>query len=90
LEDRAVSDAKLGGVGGFIAAKRGTLASLEIGGLRQESVPATFSLESKGVLGGSDLAGNIGSQALAPYVLVTDYARKRIALLPRKAEEKAR
>jgi len=84
LEGREVKDAKLGGVGGFIAAKRGTLAWFEIGGLRQEQVVATFPLESKGVLGGERIDGSLGAEVLRPFVLVTDYARERVAFRARR------
>jgi hypothetical protein len=83
LEGREVQDAKLGGVGGFLAAKRGKLAWFEIGGLRQEQVSATFPLEGKGVLGGHRIDGSLGAEVLRPFVLVTDYARERIALRAR-------
>lgn len=83
LDDRELEEAKLGGVGGFIAAKRGKLAWFEIGGLRQEQVAATFPLESKGVLGGERIDGSLGAEVLRPYVLVTDYARERVAFRAR-------
>lgn len=83
LDGRAVQDAQLGGVGGFLAAKRGTLAWFEVGGLRQEDVGATFPLESKGVLGGTRIDGSLGAQVLRPFVLVTDYAGSRVALRQR-------
>lgn len=90
LEGRDTQDAKLGGVGGFIAVKNGTLAWFELGGLRQESVPATFPLESKGVLGGDRIDGSLGASVLKPYVLVTDYPHERLAFRPREVPANAR
>jgi hypothetical protein len=87
LEGRDVQDSKLGGVGGFIAAKTGKLAWFEFGGVRQVNVPATFSLETKGVLGGERVDGSIGAEVLRPFVLVTDYAHERVAFRPRAAVE---
>jgi predicted aspartyl protease len=86
LDGRDVSDAKLGGVGGFVAAKKGTLASFELGGVRRENVPAEFALEAKGVFAESSRAGNIGAGFLAQFVMVVDYSNKRIALRPRDAK----
>jgi len=90
LEGRDVQDAKLGGVGGFIAAKKGKLAWFELGGLRQENVLATFPLEAKGVLGGERIDGSIGQEALRPFVLVTDYAHERMAFRTRAVAPEAR
>ena len=86
LEGREVSDSKLGGVGGFVAAKQGRLASFELCGLRAEKVPADFALEAKGVYGDARTAGSIGAGFLAPYVVVTDYPNARLALRPRDAK----
>ena len=83
LEDRELQDAKLGGVGGFVAAKRGNLAWFELGGLRQQAVSATFPLESKGVLGGERIDGSLGAEVLRPFLLITDLGARRVAFRAR-------
>jgi hypothetical protein len=81
LEGRELHDARLGGVGGFVAAKAGQVAWFELGGLRQENVAATFATEKKGNFAKQELAGSIGSDMLRPFTLVLDYAQSRIAFV---------
>lgn len=77
-EGRSTADAKMGGVGGFVAAKSGRLSWFEVGGMRTEDVPAMFAVEAKGSFGEADRAGNIGVELLRPFVLWLDYGRGRI------------
>ena len=84
LEERELTDSKLGGVGGFIAAKSGKIAKLEVGGLTLEDVPASFALEAKGAYARADRAGTLGAGVLQRFVLVVDYGRQRMALLARE------
>jgi len=86
LEDRDLTDAKLGGVGGFVAAKKGTLATFELCGLRRENVPADFAIEAKGAFASSSHDGNIGARFLEQFLIVADYAGERIALTPHAAK----
>lgn len=83
LDGRDVDDAKVGGVGGFVAAKRGDLAWFEIGGVRTEGVPALFAVEPKGSFADESRAGNIGVDLLKPFVMYFDYADGRVAFVPR-------
>jgi hypothetical protein len=78
-----VTDAKLGGVGGFVAAKQGTVAWFEIGGVRTEDVPAKFATEAKGTFADAKKDGNIGVELLRPFVLWFDYAGERMAFVKR-------
>lgn len=87
LENRDVTDAKLGGVGGFIAAKKGVIEWIEFGGLRQTRVLATFPIEAKGAHASEGRDGSIGADLLRPFVLFIDYAGKRIAFVPREAAQ---
>ncbi len=83
LENREVSDAKVGGVGGFVPVKRGEVAWVELGGVRHEHVSARFATQpDKGTFAKKKLAGNIGAGLLKHYVLVLDYASERIAFMP--------
>ncbi|MBL0926955.1 MAG: retropepsin-like domain-containing protein [Phycisphaerales bacterium] len=83
LEGREVRDAKLGGVGGFVSAKAGTIGWFELGGVRHENMPASFAIEKKGVFADADRAGNIGAELLRPFVVVIDYTNKRAAFVRR-------
>lgn len=83
LEGRTLKDAKMGGVGGFIAAKRGALTSLELGGVRRENVEATFAIEAKGAGADGSREGSIGAEFLSGMTLVLDYAHERIAVRER-------
>jgi hypothetical protein len=84
LEGRETRDAKLGGVGGFVKAKRADLAWFELGGVRREKVEATFALEPKGTFANAKKSGNIGTAMLEPFVLVLDYPNKRVAFVKRE------
>ena len=84
LENRELADTKLGGVGGFVAAKSGIVEWFELGGVRQEEVSGLFLLEAKGAHAGESKDGTIGAELLRPFVLVTDYAKERIAFRPRQ------
>lgn len=86
LEGRAVEDAKMGGVGGFVAAKRGDLAWFEIGGVRTEHVPALFATEAKGAFADAGRDGNIGVDLLRPFVMYFDYAGRRVAFVRREKD----
>lgn len=79
LADRELGDARLGGVGGSIAAKSGKLAWFEFAGLRQDAVDALFPLERKGSRASATRDGAIGAPLLRPFVMVTDYSHGRIA-----------
>jgi hypothetical protein len=83
LDGRDLEEARLGGVGGFVAAKRGDLAWIELGGVRTEDVPALFATEAKGTFAHTDRTGNIGVELLRPFVLYLDYDRGRIAFVRR-------
>lgn len=89
LEGREVKSAKLGGVGGFVDAKRGVIKSFTLGGVTQENIEATFAVEAKGNFGESDRDGNIGAGLLKPFTLVLDYDSKRIAFVKKAAAEGA-
>ncbi len=78
-----VTDKKLGGVGGFVAAKIGTIDSFELGGVRRENLSVTFALEAKGTFADDTKDGNIGGDLLRPFTLVLDYTHHRIAFVPR-------
>jgi hypothetical protein len=85
LEGRTLADAKLGGVGGFVAAKRGRIAWIELAGVRLADVETTFAIEAKGVYAEEGFDGSIGTGLLKEFVLTFDYAGERISFLRRGA-----
>ena len=81
LAGRTVTDAKFGGVGGFIAAKRGKVTSLELGGARFTDVEALFAVQASAQSGhGHD--GSLGTRVLERYRLTLDYGGQRICFRP--------
>jgi len=88
LEGRDASDAKLGGVGGFVKAKKAELAWFEVGGIRHEKIEATFAIEPKGTFANAAKAGNIGTAMLGPATLIFDYTNKRMAFVKRGTTKK--
>ncbi len=87
LAGRELTDGKLGGVGGFVPSKKGTLKTVRVGELRQDDVPAEFALEAKGSLGETARAGKIGAGLLKHVVMYVDYAGERVAIVPRAKRE---
>lgn len=86
LDGRKVSDSSQGGVGGSVPSKSGRIDYFEIGGHRFERPEVGFALEARGALADEGTAGNIGGLFLAPFRLVFDYGRERIAFVPRGGE----
>lgn len=87
LEGRETSDAKLGGVGGFVKARRGAVEWFELGGLRQEKITAEFAIEAKGTFAESSKDGNIGADMLKRFTLFFEYGKGRVAFVPHKEGE---
>lgn len=86
LDRRETSEARLGGVGGFVAARRGRLASFELGGVVQHDLQADFALEPRGTFADATRTGNIGGGMLRPFVVLLDYGGGRLALRPRPGD----
>ncbi len=86
LKDRKVGNCKMGGVGGFVDGKRGTITSLELGGIKFDNVDADFALEAKGSFADPAIDANIGTDILKRYLIVTDYPHERMGLLPKPDE----
>jgi Aspartyl protease len=86
LEGRETRPAALRGVGGTLQVQTGTLGWFEIGGYRFLRPRVNFATGRQGAFAGSYLCGNIGGVFLAPFLLVLDYGRSRIALVPREKE----
>lgn len=83
LTDRApfIREATMGiGAGGESRAKIFRLRLLEIGSLHWNDLVATASLDEKGLLARSDLAGVVGGDLLRRYHLILDYPEQRLIL----------
>lgn len=78
-ERDGLRDSRVRGVGGDVAAKAGTVAWIEFGGIRQERVEAVFLLEAKGSRTSATRDGAIGATLLRPFTMITDYPGRRIA-----------
>jgi hypothetical protein len=83
LDGRETTETKTGGVGGFVAARRGTIGSIEFGGRKVEQVVTIFVTEGKGSTASSERIGFIGVPLLAASELVLDYRGLRIAFVER-------
>ena len=81
LAGRATRAVSVGGVGGSVAARRGTLQWVEWGSRRFEEVPADFVVDERGVVADSERDGVIGTDLLERYVVVFDMPNRRIAYL---------
>lgn len=84
LADRTTTDAKLGGVGGSIATKRGRIGRFDLAGTVTTDLEATFELASK-PNADPTIVGNIGVGLLRSFVLTTDYGKRRLAFVPKTA-----
>jgi hypothetical protein len=80
LADRSTSVHLTGGVGGTLEVRTGTLASVSLGGVTFEGVPASFHAGDTGVFAALDLAGNLGSGILGRFRLVFDTRRQELHL----------
>jgi hypothetical protein len=83
LEQRAVQDTGLAGVGGLLWVKVGVLKSFKLGTKVFEDIETTFATSSQGIFGQDFLAGNIGQDLLKPFRVVLDYPNERLALVAR-------
>jgi hypothetical protein len=83
LEQRAVQDTGLAGVGGLLWVKVGVLKSFKLGTKVFEDIETTFATSSQGIFGQDFLAGNIGQDLLKPFRVVLDYPNERLALVVR-------
>ena len=88
LEGRDASEAQLGGVGGFVKAKKATLTSFEIGAQRIENMSAEFAIEPVGAFGDSSTMGNVGNGLIRRFRVVFDYPHSRMAFLTRESAAK--
>lgn len=81
LEGRQTTPATLGGVGGTIAAAKGTLRDFTIAGTRHENVTATFALPGGRAFNDPWIGGTIGGGFLGEVIMVLDYGGERVGFV---------
>jgi Aspartyl protease len=79
LEQRQTRPMKVGGVGGALDARIGSLEWFEVGGHRLEKPRALFLEAHEGALNEAHLDGTFGSGILKDMTIVFDYPHRRIA-----------
>jgi hypothetical protein len=87
LEGRKTSPTQLGGVGGTSPAESGTIDFFELDTHRFERPRVQFSTASGGALNDEYTIGNIGGRFMEPFQVVFDYAKNRIAFIPRNTDK---
>lgn len=84
LANRETTDTQLGGVGGMVKAKAGTIASFTFAGVTTRDAKVDFALGDRGTFADPYVLGNIGSKALEPFVMIFDYQNSRAAFVKRE------
>jgi hypothetical protein len=84
LEQRDTRPAMMGGVGGAVPARSGTVEWLEFGGQRMEALPAIFATQASGAFADAYLTGSLGGKLMEPFVLIFDYQHRRLGLVERE------
>ena len=84
LDGRKLSDTRLGGVGGDMTAKTGSLARVEIAGFELGDVPVTFFPGGDGAFDTQRQQGNLGAGILSRFRTIFDYGQARLILEPGK------
>ncbi|MCB8932630.1 MAG: retropepsin-like domain-containing protein [Fimbriimonadaceae bacterium] len=80
-EGRPTKPIMLGGVGGMMNAKVGTIEYFDLAGHRFEKPEVTFMTDKRNALANEFLDGNIGQDLLLPFTMVFDYGDQRIAFV---------
>lgn len=84
LEERQTTEGALGGAGGMVKARNGSVRDVSLAGHSVGDTSASFVIEQTGAFADAYLMGNIGGEALRPFVLLIDYPGSRIAFLKRQ------
>jgi len=83
LVGREAQAIQIAGAGGRVEARKAPIAWFEIGGKRFEPLDAIFTLPGSFALEDPYTEGTLGGGVLGAFTLVFDYARERIAMIPR-------
>jgi hypothetical protein len=90
LEGRQTQPVQVGGAGGTLEGRLGTLTSFTVSGHRFDKPRALFIAADEGALAEPYTTGTFGGQFLAPFQIVFDYPHRRIAFIeksPTKSNE---
>src|SRR5262249_19153611 len=77
IQGRATQAVRVGGAGGFVEARLGTLGSLMVAGHRFEKPRALFTIARDGALAEPYTTGTFGGPFLAPFQILFDYPHRR-------------
>ena len=75
---------KIGGIGGKSRAYAATGANIRLGPAEIEHPPVMIVEAGRGATESSTVDGNIGNQLLQKFVILLDYERKKLYILPRE------
>jgi hypothetical protein len=84
LEGRSTQPVRIGGAGGFVDARSGTLASFVVAGHRFPKPQAVFTLAKEGALAEPYTLGTFGGPFLAAFQLVLDYPHRRLGFIEKR------
>lgn len=83
LEGRSTVEAGAGGVGGQVPVRVGEIESFTLGGHPFGPIQAQFATSDEGAFGDPFVWGNLGGRLFDPFLMVFDYANRRMSFLPR-------
>lgn len=83
LTSRETTASQVVGGGGALPARGGKLARFELAGREYHNVDTIFATEMEGVYADPYVSGSVGGRILSDFTLVLDYAKSRIAFVPR-------
>jgi hypothetical protein len=87
LEGRQTQPIAVGGAGGQVEGRLGTLSSFKVCGHRYDKPHALFILAKEGALAEPYTEGTFGGPFLAPFQVVFDYPHQRIAFIDKSMGE---
>ena len=82
-----MTEGKVGGSGGIVTVKRGEVRDLVLAGKKYPKLKAEFAITEGDSFDDEDAFGNIGAGVIKDFVLVLDYTRERISLVPHAASK---
>jgi len=81
VKGRNLAPIKVGGVGGTVDARIGTLDKFVVGGRPYHNMTALFMITAQGALADPYTTGTFGGAILEPFRVVFDYPHRRIAFV---------
>jgi hypothetical protein len=84
LEGRPTQAVRIGGAGGFVDARFGTITSFVVAGHRFAKPQVEFTVAKEGALAEPYTLGTFGGPFLAPFQLVFDYPHRRLGFIEKR------